>query len=169
MLHLEVFAVRFFSHLLLGAWVPCPEVDMSSGATNDVYFFPILTTSQAKFHSLSEQVVNLSPLRMGGRVTCPKGRSLCLIVACGHQCWWELGWQWGNHAPSLEWGGLLQYPVLAGAGQTDAPHVCAGCRPPLPCEGWERAMVGLGSRDPVEGCGLTGWWRFVSPWTFLFM
>lgn len=45
--------------------------------------FSYLTTFQANFHSLSKQVVRFCPLRMGGRVSCPQGRGLCLVVACG--------------------------------------------------------------------------------------
>lgn len=97
-------------HVFLGTWVRCWEVNTSSSTINDAYLCSVLLPDNPPSKLLQHlwgTVVNLSPLWMGGRVAGPEGRRLCLIVACGHQCWWDLAWQWRNCAPFLERDGLL--------------------------------------------------------------
>lgn len=88
MLYLEVSVIMF---LPICSWAleSLAERLTQVAVQQMMYIFALfsyLTIAQANFCCLSEYVVNLSPLWREGRIACPKGRRLCLIVACGHQC-----------------------------------------------------------------------------------
>lgn len=159
-----------FCHLFQGTWIPCQEVDMSGGATNDVYFCLILSPGNlpSKLPQPLWTSCEFIPSPYGReRGTDPQR-------AEGFACLWfvaaDAGGSWDGSREtvlhSVYWGGLLWHLVLAGVGQKDNRLVCACWRPLLPWEDtlrreqwwhWE-----VETQWEIE-IWLTGWWRFVSP------
>lgn len=141
---------------------------MSGGATNDVYFCFILLPDNLP-----------SKLRQPLWISCEfvpspfQGeRGTNSQRAEGFACLWFVATDAGG---SWDGSGKTMLLLCSGVGCSDTwcwqewdrriISLCVLvedlCRPERTL--WEGAMVGLGSRDPVGGWGLTEWWRFVSP------
>lgn len=151
-----------FSHLFQGIWLPCQEVDMTGGATNDVYFYLILLPD-----NLPSKLPH--PLWTSCEfVPSPYGRE----KGTNSQRAEDFAYLWfvaSDACGSYDSSGETMLLLCSGAGCFDMwcwqewdkriISVCGLVEDPCALRGHleKGAVVGLGSRDPAGDWGLTDW------------